>query len=170
MREERKKPRLAGRWKFLLLVITLYLLTGWLDPDLAKTALLGFVGMLRKVLPILAMVFVILLLINLLLKPEQIKDHLGQDAGPKAWFYAVIGGILISGPPFILYPMLAEFKKHGARNDLIAVFLYNRNVKIPFLPVMAYYFGLRYTVIVSLLIILFSLLNGFILGRLASDD
>lgn len=170
MRTEQKKTKLAGRWKFLLFVAGLYLLTGWRDPALAKTALLGFTTMLSKVLPILGMVFVILLLINLLLKPERIKQHLGQDSGFRGWLYAVIGGILISGPPFILYPMLAELKKHGARNDLIAVFLYNRNVKIPFLPVMAYYFGLRYTVIVSLLIILFSLLSGIILGRLTGEE
>ncbi len=166
MKEEKARQNMPGRWKFLLLMIGTYLLVGWLDPVLARAALAGFLGMFFKVLPILGLVFVALWLVNLLLNPERIRKHLGRDSGLKGWFYAVLGGILISGPPYMLYPMLGEFKKHGARNALIAVFLYNRNVKIPFLPVMAYYFGLRYTVIVSVLIILFSLLNGLLLGKL----
>jgi len=166
MKEVKAPPKLAGRWKFLLLMVGTYLLVGWLDPLLVRAALVGFRGMFFKVLPILGVVFVALLLVNLLLKPERIRKHLGKDSGAKGWLYAVLGGILISGPPYVLYPMLGEFKKHGARNALIAVFLYNRNVKIPFLPVMAYYFGLRYTVIVSGLIVCFSLLNGLVMGRL----
>jgi hypothetical protein len=66
--------------------------------------------------------------------------------------------------------MLAEFRRHGVRPALLAVFLYNRNVKIPFLPVMVYYFGLRYTVVVSGLIIIFSLLNGLLLERLIGHE
>jgi len=164
--KEKDRRQLPGRWKFLLLMLATYLLVGWLDPVLVRAALTGFQGMFLKVMPILGVVFVALLLVNLLLNPERIRKHLGRDSGLKGWLYAVLGGILISGPPYVLYPMLGEFKKHGARNALIAVFLYNRNVKIPFLPMMAYYFGLRYTVIVSLLIILFSLLNGLLIGRL----
>jgi len=166
MTGEKVKTKLAGRWKFLLLMLAIYLLAGWLDPDLAISALHGFKGMFLKIVPILGVVFVALLLVNLLLNPERIRKHLGKDSGLKGWLFAVLGGILVSGPPYVLYPMLGEFRKHGAHNGLIAVFLYNRNVKIPFLPVMVYYFGLRYTVVVSALIILFSLLNGLVVGRL----
>jgi uncharacterized membrane protein YraQ (UPF0718 family) len=166
MKEEKVAPKLGGRWKFLLLMLGTYLTVGWLDPALAIVALTGFKGMFLKVLPILGLVFAALLLVNLLLNPERIRKHLGREAGLKGWFYAVLGGILISGPPYVLYPMLGEFKKHGVGNELLAVFLYNRNVKIPFLPVMSYYFGLRYTIIVSLLIILFSVLNGLLVGKL----
>lgn len=167
MKEELKGSRIPGRWKFLLLMLGVYLVVAMIDPVLIQSSLNGFMRMFLKVLPILGVVFVALLLVNLFLNPDRIKRHLGQESGLKGWFFAVVGGILISGPPYVLYPMLGEFKKHGARNDLIAVFLYNRNVKIPFLPVMAYYFGLRFTVIVSMLIILFSLFNGLLLGRLS---
>ena len=166
MKAAKAAPKLAGRWKFLLLMFGAYLLTAGFDPGLVRTALHGFLGMFLKVLPILGVVFVALWLVNLLLNPERIRRHLGRESGLKGWLYAVAGGILISGPPYVLYPMLGEFRRYGARAALLAVFLYNRNVKIPFLPVMAYYFGLRYTVIVSALIILFSLLNGLLIGWL----
>jgi hypothetical protein len=84
MREERQRPKLAGRWKFLLLMLAAYLLVGWLEPALARTALAGFKGMFLKVLTILGLVFVALLLVNLLLNPERIRQHLGRDSGSKA--------------------------------------------------------------------------------------
>jgi uncharacterized membrane protein YraQ (UPF0718 family) len=164
------RQKLPGRLQFLLLVLAAYLVAGGLDPQLAASALAGFQAMLLKVLPILALVFVVLLLGNRLLNPERIRKHLGRDSGRKGWFYAVLGSILISGPPYVLYPMLAEFRRHGVRPALLAVFLYNRNVKIPFLPVMVYYFGLRYTVVVSGLIIIFSLISGLLLERLIGHE
>jgi len=166
MKEGKKGTKLGGRWQFLFLMLAVYIMVGLLNPNLAGKALAGFKSMFLKVVPILGLVFIALFLVNLLLNPERIKKHLGGGSGLKGWLWAVVGGILISGPPYVLYPMLGEFKKHGARNSLIAVYLYNRNVKIPFLPVMAYYFGMRYTVVVSVLIILFSLLNGILVGRL----
>jgi len=66
--------------------------------------------------------------------------------------------------------MLGELKKHGARNGLIAAMLYNRNVKIYFLPAIIYYFNLRYAVILSIYIILFSILNGILLEFIVSEN
>ena len=55
------------------------------------------------------------------------------------------------------------------RNSLLAVLLYNRNVKIPFIPAMIYYFGLKFTVFISLYIIIFSVLNGKLIEALAGE-
>lgn len=130
------------------------------NPILVTDALSYFRGMVIKVFPILCLVFVILFCINWFLKADKISRYLGRESGVLGWFYAIIGGILISGPPYVLYPLLGEMKKQGARNGLIVTLLYNRNVKIQFLPALAYYFGLRYTVVLSIYIILFSVLNG----------
>ena len=161
-----RRPRLSGRVKFLLAVLATYAITWLLRPGLVLQALAGFKGMLLKIVPILGLVFVALLLINLFLDPVRIRRHLGADSGLKGWLYAIIGGIFISGPPYVLYPMLAEFRTHGAKNSLLAAFLYNRNVKIHFLPVMIYYFGLRYSLVVSVYIILFSVVSGLLIERL----
>lgn len=155
-----KKRRLSGGLKFLLLVGAVYAATALADPGLPGQALTGFLAMVLKVLPILVLVFVVLFLVNLLLKPAHLRRHLGADSGLKGWLWAIGAGILISGPPYVLYPMLGDFKKQGVRPALLAVFLYNRNVKIQFLPALAYYFGLRSTVVISVLIIAFSLING----------
>ena len=70
---------------------------------------------------------------------------------------------MFSGPPYALYPFLGELKRQGARNGLIAAMLYNRNVKIHFIPAIIYYFGMSYAIVLSVYILLFSLVNGKIL-------
>lgn len=155
--------KLNGRVKFLLTVIAFYLVTALFNPDITFKALNYFFRIILEVMPILALVFIILFLSNAFLKPERIRRYLGEDSGLTGWLYAIIGGIVIAGPPYIIYPMLGEMQKHGARNAFIATMLYNRNVKIHFLPAMVYYFGLRYTLVLSTAIIFFSLLNGKVL-------
>ena len=161
MKTEKKK--LSGRVKFLICVLVLYGGTAFFNPDTVKNALVYFVGMLIKVIPVLGVVFGFLFLVNLFIRPGWIKKHLGAKSGVRGWVYAILGGILVSGPPYIIYPMLGELKKEGARTGLLAAMLYNRNVKPQFLPAMVFYFGFRYTLILSVYIILFSLLNGKIL-------
>lgn len=157
---------LSGRLLFFFVVLLLYGVTALLKPAAVGAALVHFGGMLSKVLPVLAVVFVTMLLVNIFLQPERIRRHLGEDSGLRGWFYAIIGGIVISGPPYVLYPMLAHLQQHGARAALLGTMLYNRNVKIYFLPAMVYYFGLRYTVVLSVYIIVFSVLNGMLLESL----
>ncbi|PLX50855.1 MAG: permease [Desulfobulbaceae bacterium] len=155
---------------FLLLVLVVYGLFALLDPAVTAAALGYFFSMLRKVIPILALVFVVMLLVNIFLDPARIRRHLGKDSGLRGWFYAIVSGIVISGPPFVLYPMLGDLKRHGARNALLATMLYNRNVKVYFLPAIVYYFGLRYAVVLSVYIIVFSVLNGMLLEFFVRHD
>jgi hypothetical protein len=78
----------------------------------------------------------------MLLSPSKINKHLGKNSGVKGWLYAIAGGIFISGPPYKIY----------------------------FLPAIIYYFNLRYAVILSIYIILFSILNGILLEFIISEN
>jgi len=164
MKKENKK--ISKPFVFLLAVVCVYAVIYVFNKYLIIEAFLNTVILFIKLFPVLLLVFVISLATNYYIKREKIKKHLGSDSGLKGWFYAIIGGILVAGPPYILYPLLGDLKKSGMKDSLLAVFLYNRNVKIPFIPVMIYYFGLAFTVIISLYIILFSIFNGLILSRL----
>lgn len=167
-----KKTRfkINGPGKFLLLVLIIYFFLFFYSPFFFFGAFKAFWTTFTRVAPLLVLVYGAIFLVNLFVKQEKVKRFLGKEAGIRGWLMAIGGGILISGPPYILYPLLGEFKKQGAQNSLLAVFLYNRNVKIPFIPVMIYYFGVKYTLIVSLLIIIFSLLNGFLIEVLVQDS
>lgn len=148
----------------MLLVILLYFILGWFDFDLIKNGFLYTFNIFLKIIPILFLLVFINFLINKYFDSKLIVKYLGKESGFKGWVLAIISGILVSGPPYILFPLLKDLKKKGMSNALLAVFLYNRNVKIPFLPVMIYYFGLTYTIIVSFYIILFSIFNGLLIN------
>lgn len=152
--------------KFLAIVLAIYLIVALFNFSVVKNALFNFLLMFIKIVPILVIVFLVMVLVNLYFTRERIGKYLGAESGIRGWLYAIISGILVSGPPYVLFPLLGELKKGGMKNSLLAVFLYNRNVKIPFLPAMIYYFGFNFTVILSLYIIIFSILNGKIIGWL----
>jgi len=54
------------------------------------------------------------------------------------------------------------------RPALVAAFLYSRSVKLPLLPLMVYYFGTVYTLVLSFYLVLFSAANGLLTECLAS--
>lgn len=161
-----KKKRLSNSVRFLLVVIGIYIVVGFLNPLLVQQALDKTGSIFVKIIPILILVFSIIYVINRFLDVGKIQKHVGSDSGVRGWLYALIAGILISGPPYVLYPLFGDLQKKGMRNALLAVILYNRNVKIPFIPVMIYYFGAAFTIIVSVYIIILSLLNGILVELL----
>lgn len=158
------KNKLSGGIRFLLIVFGVYLVFAIFDRELVLQALEGFQQMFFRVAKILIFVFFAMVVANLYFTPKRVKKYLGYGSGMRGWLYAIISGVLVSGPPYVLFPLLGNLKKHGMKNSLVAVFLYNRNVKIPFLPVMIFYFGIAFTVTISILIILFSIINGLLIG------
>ncbi len=158
--------RISTGMKFFLAVIFVYLGISIFNSTLTQNAIIETLRMFTRIIPMLVIVFIIMIVVNLYIDSGKIKKHLGEEAGLKGWFNATIAGILISGPPYVLYPLLKDLKKSGMKDSLLAVFLFNRNVKIPFIPVMIFYFGLGYTVLFSGFIIIFSILNGLLIERI----
>jgi len=152
--------KINGGIKFLILVLLIYLIISFVDFSIVKQSLSGFLSMFIKIVPILGIVFIVMVVANLYFTKDRIGKYLGEKSGIKGWLYAIVSGILVSGPPYVLFPLLEDLRKKGMKNSLLAVFLYNRNIKIPFIPAMVYYFGLDFTIILSLYIILFSIING----------
>jgi uncharacterized membrane protein YraQ (UPF0718 family) len=150
--------------KFLLVSCLVYVVAGVASPGLALSAFSVFLRMMVNILPALALVFGMMLAVNLLLEPGKIARYLGKESGAKGWLIAIGGGILSAGPIYAWYPMLAELRKHGMKDSLIAAFLYNRAVKIPLMPLMVYYFGWMFTAVFTFYIVVFSIINGLIVG------
>lgn len=159
-----------GGWLFLLLVLTAYGLSALAAPDVAGKALAGFLAMLGQVVPALGLVFVLLLLFELFLSPKRVENWLGGSSGLRGWLLALSAGVLSTGPVYSWYALLADLRRKGMRTALVAVVLYARAIKLPLLPFMAHYFGLGYTVVLSLLIAGFAVLNGLIMERLERTE
>ena len=168
MKRQDTKPG-HGRWWFLAAVAALYALCAVLAPELAARALAHAGRALRHMLPVLALVFVLLFVFDLLLSPQRIAQQLGRPGGARGSLIALAAGILSAGPIYAWYPLLAELRTKGMRASTAAVFLYARAIKLPLLPLLFHYFGAAYSVVLSLYLAVFALLSGFIMERLARD-
>ena len=159
-----------GNWLFLLTVLAAYGVTGLVHAELATRALELFGDVMRKVIPALGLVFVLLVIADLLLQPQWIRRNLGRDAGVRAWLIAMFAGILATGPVYAWQALLRELRDKGVRASLLAVFLYSRAVKLPLLPLMIHYFGTAYTLVLCLYLLGFSILSGALIARLEDQQ
>lgn len=158
--------KVGGSGIFLLSISTIYVTSGIIDIQVVRNALWVLGGLILRISPVLALVFGIMFLVNLLSEAGGIVRMLGEGSGLRGWIFTVLGGIISSGPIYMWYPLLGDLKEKGMRKSLIAAFLYNRAIKIPLIPMMVHYFGWPFTVILSLYMVFFSILNGLAVEKL----
>ena len=151
--------------RFLLAVMLVYLFILLFDSARLPQIWEEFVDIWGKILPIFALIILLTTLIHYFLKPKHIIKHLGEESGGMGTVYAVIGGILSHGPMYVWYGMLEDMREHGLRDGLIATFLYARAIKLPLLPFMIGLFGMTFTVVINLYILIFALLQGWIIDK-----
>jgi len=135
-------------------------------PDRTSFALKSSGNIFLSMLVPLGLVFVLMILLNLFLKPAQIIRFLGKGAGIKSILLPAAAGIISTGPIYVWYPLLKDLRGKGAGNSPIAIFLYNRAVKPFLLPIMIAYFGWIYVVILTVLTVLGSVAVGYALSAL----
>lgn len=162
--------RFPLRIKFFLLMCLLYVVAFIVTPQKTMTAFGNFVQAFVQMLPVLILVFLVMFVGYIFLKPEMIHRYLGEDSGKRGWFAACVASIFFSGPTYILFPYLKELKAQGMKNSLIAVFLNNRNVQPAFVPVMIYYFGLRFAVVFCFLVLGYALLSGLLIRHFVGEE
>ncbi len=160
-----KKESVFGAYLFLLIVVMIYFVVFLFDSSRTLVALQFSSGMLKKLLPVLGLVSCFVFLNNLLVKPSWVKHHVGHESGWKGVSIAIIGGALSMGPIYVWYGVLQEFQQKGMRTSLIASFLYARSVKPQLLPLMIYYFGWLYALVLVFYLIIFSVFNGVLTER-----
>ncbi|MHC1575838.1 MAG: permease [Methanosarcinaceae archaeon] len=156
-------------WYFLLAVICLYLLAAVLDPKKTVSAIGTFADISMRILPALILMFVFMALINYYVNAKKLSATMGKDAGLKKWIITIVAGLISSGPIYIWYPVLGDLHEKGVGYGLIATFLYNRSVKIPFLPILASYFGLTYVICLITVTVGISVVQGLMIDRLMPE-
>lgn len=164
-RKDRGKTGFGGLI-FMLAVMALYGILFLMNESLARDALDLAGKLLSRLAPVLLLVFVLIFVSNLLIRPEWVRAHVGRHSGAQGWGVALLGGILSVGPVYPWYALLGDLREKGMRSALIAVFLSSRAIKLPLLPLMIHYFGTVYTAVLVLYLALFALLNGVAVERL----
>ena len=163
-----KLKKIPGSWYFLISVILIYLILFILRKDLFLLSSKFFYKIFLKLIPIFLIIFVLMALSNLI-SPKFMMKHLKQK-GAKKWIFVILGGILSAGPIYMWYPLLADLKNKGLNYGLIACFLYNRAIKIPLLPIAIFYFGLNYIIILMVIMIFASVIQGILLNKLMKKN
>jgi len=165
VKKEGRNPRKSGL-VMLGIVAGLYLVTFILSSGTGMRALASAWEIVKMIAPILLVVFFLMSLLRNLFSTDYITTHLGKESGLKGWLIALGGGILSHGPAYVWYPMLSQMREQGVKEGLIVAFFYARSIKVPWLPLMVSYFGLCFTVLLSLFVILGAWLQGMIAERL----
>lgn len=159
--------KIGGGWLFFISVCLLSLILLPINPASVQKGFAIFLDLLVQLLPILALVFALIFVSNLFMDNSFAAKHLGDTSRLRGWLIALIGGFLSAGPTYIWYPLLQDLKNKGTRDGFIAAFLYNRVVKIPLIPIMILYFGIKIVVVLTVCIIIFSVIDGFVVEKLA---
>lgn len=155
----KKKPQFKGV-KFLSGVVIIYICLAAFDLQGVLNSISNTLITLGDIWPLFLFIIALTTLINYFLKPHLIKKHLGEESGKKAVFYALIGGIISHGPMYAWYGLLEELRVKGVKDQLLIIFLYSRAIKIPMIPFSISIFGTTFTIIISIYILLFALLQG----------
>ena len=149
---------------FPVVILIIYAILFFISPDKAGQAIRSSGNVFLGMLVPLVLVFVIMLLINLFLKPAAVAKFLGKGSGIKGIALSVVAGIISTGPIYAWYPLLKDLREKGAGESSIAIFLYNRAVKPFLLPVMIGYFGWIYVSVLIVLTTLASVVVGFLIS------
>ncbi len=150
----------------LVLVGIAYSVLFALNEPKALPALQESLHVLLFIIPILAVVFFLMALLNTFVDEKSIAKHIGEGSSLKGWSIALVSGILSHGPAYVWYPLLQDLRNKGINDGLIITFLYARAIKIPWIPMMISYFGLSFTVIFSIYILVGALLQGLLSNQL----
>lgn len=163
----KKIPKAQKSGYVILTVVSIaYIALFFVNSDKTYLALMESFSILKMIAPIILIVFFIMAMLNSSIDSKAISKHLGEDSGIKGWMIALIGGILSHGPGYVWYPMLQELRDKGAKDGLVVAFIYARSIKLPWLPVMISYFGIYFTILLSIYVILGAFIQGIIIDKL----
>jgi len=145
---------------FLVAVILFYLFLFLFEPEGIQKSLKASADVLILIVPVLFLVIFFMGIMNYFISPKTVSKYVGKGSGIKGWSLAVSTGILSHGTIYVWYPLLKELRNQGMRGGLVATFLYNRAIKIPLLPLMIYYFGIPFVVVLLIYMIIASIGEG----------
>ena len=151
-------------WIFLFVVLILYFVLACFDLKLVINSIDTFVDVfVNHIIFVLIVIFIFMVIFDSSIQIDKVKKIFKTSSNKFKYFIALVGWILSTGPVYMRYPFLKELKENGFTYWQIATFIYSRWIKLPLLPAMIYYLGIKYTLIFNLVILFFSILEGLIL-------
>ncbi len=158
------------KWGFVLITLVIYGVLYIKYPSKTSVSMKTSLRVLSQIsIPIL-IAFMFKFLINLYVSPVKMQKLLAKGAGVRGIIFSSLAGVLSMGPIFAWYPLLKDFREKGVPDLYLANFLTSRAVKPFLLPVMVYYFGWMFSIILNVLILIFSPVVGVLTGLISDVD
>lgn len=162
--KNKKKKQLFNRIYFLLGCIVLVFTVFLFKPENTLQALKYSSKLFLGIIPVLILVIILMAFTNFFMTKERITQYIGESSGLRGYSIAAFSGVISHGPIFAWYPLIGELVDEGMNIELAAIFLYTRAIKLPLLPILIYYFGLKFVLVWFLWLIVGSFLLGKSLG------
>ena len=160
-----KLKNISKAWYFVLIMLIVYAILYCFNLSAFYNAINFFLKIIKTILPLFLVIFVLMILMNFFITAKTITKHF-RGKKIRAWFYAIFFGIISTGPIYMWYPLLKSAREKGVSHGLISCFLYNRAIKIFLLPMIVFYFGFKYFLILSVLMIFVSVIQGITINKL----
>ena len=164
MKKNNYIKRIIPLWAFLVGVFTLYIILFSISSARVVEALKMSGSILLQIAIPLLIAFIIMVVLNLFSGQEKISRFFGRRLGFTAIAFSSLAGIFSMGPVYAWYPFLKGLREKNVSDFHLANFLSNRAIKPFLLPVMVFYFGWIYTLILNMLILMGSLLTSKIVS------
>lgn len=167
LNRKKRNPRsekFIRTWAFLIGVLTLYTILLSTSSARVMAALKTSGDILIQIAVPLSIAFIIMVGFNFFSGHEKISNFLDRRQGIGAIAFSALAGILSMGPIYAWYPLLRSLRKRGVSDFHLANFLSNRAIKTFLFPVMVFYFGWIFTLILNILLLMDSLLTAKIVS------
>ena len=166
MKDSAKTDKKMGKWYFLIIVVVIYLAIYFFLPDKMMPILNFYVKLILQILPIFLLVYAIMVLTNYFVNNKILQKYLGEEAGIKGWVISIITGIISMGPVYMWYPLMKDLQNKGIKNRFLVTFLYNRGIKLQWLPLLIQFFGWTFSLTLLIVMAIFSVPQGIITEKL----
>jgi uncharacterized membrane protein YraQ (UPF0718 family) len=153
---------LRSQW-LLLVAAGLLLLAFTTEPAKAQESLLAALRLFLSIIPLLLAVMGLVGLIQTWISPDLIARLLGREGGFRSLLLAAACGMILIGPAYLIFPLLAAIQRQGARWAVIGTVLTTYAVKIQMIPLEAGYLGWRFSLVRTLLTLALAIPVGLLL-------
>lgn len=151
-----------SQW-LLIFAIGLLLIAFSTEPIKAQQSLLSALWLFIYIIPLLLAVMGLVGLIQTWISPDLVARLLGREGGLRALLLAAACGMILIGPAYLIFPLLAAIQRQGARWAVIGTVLTTYAVKIQMIPLEAGYLGWRFSLVRTLLTLTLAIPVGLLL-------
>ena len=166
MAKMNKQKQALKKWYFLIAVLLIYGSVSFFTPEKAMPVLKTFLNILGQIAPVFLIVYAILVLTNIYVDNKKLRKYMGDDAGFRGWMISIVAGVISMGSIYVWYPLLKDLQDKGVKDKFIVTFLYNRGIKLQWLPILLLYFGWAYSVTLLVVMSVMSVFQGLITEKL----